>query len=488
MISLKSIYKTLFIGILAVAAVSCSDPWADRENNGDDNLDVNLTEAITANPEVSKFGELLTKTGYDKILAASKTYTVFVPTNEALAQLDPAISSNPEALSNFVANHIVLTSYSSVRNEAVVKLKMLSDKYLDFKGTNIISDATIVSPDHYAKNGIFHIINKNLTPKKNIWQYINAQKDASAMSKYLVSLNEVNIYPSDSIAKANTLPGQYADSLSNTFLKNVYNVNNEKQSYTMFLIEDDGYTTEVEKLKPYLNKSTVDATTTYSSYFTVRDMVFPKAYMPNELPATLTTRFGVEVPIDKTQIVGEPIVLSNGILYRMKKVDVPLTKRLVTTKIEGENNTSFFPTTLRSKLLYRDNHDPSDPLGVNFKDLIMRKPAVSAFWINYSAKDLYSTKYKVYWRAINDFQAITFQQRLIIGNVIRGTTYYPAEAIKAFDYTTVPLNSYTEVYLGEFSITKAGNIELISLISAATTADDVNSLALDYLKFVPVVK
>ncbi len=485
MISLKILYKTVFIGILALTAVSCSDPWSSREDNGDENLNLNLTEAITANPAVSKFGELLTKTGYDKILAASKTYTVFVPTNEALAQLDATTLNNPEALSAFVANHIVLTAYSSVRNEPVVKLKMLSDKYLDFKGTNIISDATITSPDHYAKNGIFHIINKNLTPKKNIWEYINAQKDASAMSKYLVSLNELNIYPSDSIAKINAIPGQYADSLSNTFLKNVYNVNNEKHSYTMFLMEDDAYSTEVGKLKPYLNKSTVDATTTYSSYFTVRDMVFPKAYMPNELPATLTSRFGVEVPIDKTQIVGEPIVLSNGIIYRMKKVDVKLDKRLVPTKIEGESNTSFFPTTLRSKLFYRDNRDN---LGIDFKDLIMRKPAVSAFWINYSAKDLYSTTYKVSWRAVNDFQAIAFQQRLIIGNVIRGTTYYPAEAIKDFGYVNVPLNSYTEVYLGEFTLTKAGSIDLISLISAATTSDDVNSLALDYLKFVPVVK
>ena len=77
---------------------------------------------------------------------------------------------------------------------------------------------------------------------------------------------------------------------------------------------------------------------TYSSYFTVRDMAFPKAYLPNELPATLTTRFGVTVTIDKTQIVGEPIVLSNGIVYIMKKVDVPLSDRLITTKIEGENN------------------------------------------------------------------------------------------------------------------------------------------------------
>ena len=187
MTTLKLIYKTLFVSIVTIALVSCSDPWSDRENNGDNNLNSNLSEAITATSEVSKFGELLAKTGYDKILSASKTYTVFAPTNEAIALLDASVLNNPEALSAFVANHIALTSYSSVRKEEAVQIKMLSDKYLDFKGNNLIADATIVSADHYAKNGVFHIINQILTPKKNIWEYINSQSTASAMSKYLVA-------------------------------------------------------------------------------------------------------------------------------------------------------------------------------------------------------------------------------------------------------------------------------------------------------------
>lgn len=474
MIPLKINYKTFLVSMLIVTLFSCSDPWSDRESNGDQNLNATLTEAITNTSETSKFGELLTKTGYDKILSASKTYTVFAPSNEAIAQLDATILNNPEALSAFVANHVTLTSYSSVRTEETVQIKMLSNKYLTFKGNNLISNATIVSADHYAKNGVFHIINHILAPQKNIWEYIKSQTGSSSMSDYLVSLDDFYIYPSDSIAKVNTTPGIFADSLSNSFLKNVYNVNNEKNSYTLFLIENEGYNAEVEILRPYLQKKSIDSTTKYSRYFTVRDMVFPKAYKINELPKELITRFGAKVTIDKTQIIGEPIVLSNGIVYRMKKMDVPLKDRLVPTIIQGEKNPGFFPSDLRGKMMYRDLKDPG---GVSFNDLYVKNTKVSNAFLLYLATDIYSMKYRVYWRAINN-QSTIFQQRVGVFN---------NNIVEYLPYIPVAVNFYEEVYIGDFDIKQSG--DLITYLSAnPTTADGTNSLTLDYLKFIPDVK
>lgn len=482
MIALKLNYKKLFASFLAIALVSCSDPWGNRQKE-DDNLSVNLDQAIRNTSEVSLFGALLIQTGYDKILAASKTYTVFTPTNEAIYQLGPSILNNPQALSFFVSNHIALTAYSSVRDQDKIKIKMLSGKYLEFKGTDLIGDATILTPDHYAANGVFHVVNKALAPKNNIWEYIKTQSGTSAMSKYLLSLTELNIYRADSIAKLNPIPGRYADSLTNSYLRNVYNLNNEANSYTLFLMDDAGYTAEVDKLKPYLIKNSAARTDTYTSYFTTRDMAFPKAYMPNELPSVLTTRFGVNVAIDKTQIVGEPIVLSNGIVYRIKKVDVPLADRLVTTKIEGESTNWFTPSNLRSKILYRD---VKDPFGVLFNDIQVKNSGVSNFMLNYSATDVYSTTYKVYWRAINDLQTNVFQQKLFIGTVyVNGV---PTATIKDFGYKDVPVKLYDEVYLGDFDMLQAGNIDMISLLSTVTTTNGNNTITLDYLKFVPVVK
>jgi len=485
MIALKLNYKKLFVGILTIALVSCSDPWGDHQDNGDNNLNVNLSEAITNTTETTKFAELLVKTGYDKVLSESKTYTVFAPTNEAMAQVDASILNDPNKAVFFVQNHIALTAYSSVRDKASEKVKMLSAKYLIFKGSTTIDDATIVTADKYAANGVFHIVNKALTPKQNIWEYVNSQSSASAMSKYLLSLSQadINIYKADSIAKLNPIPGRYADSLTNSYLRNVYNLNNEKNSYTLFLMEDAGYTTEVDKLKPYLTKNSAARTDIFGSYFTVRDMAFPKAYQINELPAVLTTRFGVNVPIDKTQIVSQ-IVLSNGIVYIMKKVDVKLTDRLVTTKIEGESTNLYSPYTssARSKILYRDVKDPS---GVLFNDIMVKNPGFSSFTLHYSATDVYSTTYRVYWKAINDLQTAVISQRLMIGTVY--TNGIPTAAIKDFGYKDVAVKFYDEVYIGDFTPTQAGNIDMISLLASATATTGY-TVTLDYLKFVPVVK
>lgn len=488
MIALKLNYKKLFIGFIAIALASCSDPWDDRKSN-DSNLDINLTQAIANNPETSKFAEALVKTGYDKVLKESKTYTVFVPTNDAMDKVSISILNNTDALVFFVQNHITLTAFSSVRDNPSEKIQMYSNKFLVFKGANLIDDAPIVDADNYVSNGVYHVVSKALTPKMNIWQYVNSKTSTSEMSKYLKSLTELNIYRADSIAKLATKPGFYADSLSNSYLRNVYNLNNEKNSYTLFLMEDGGYATEVDKLKPYLVKNSAARTDTYSSYFTVRDLAFPKAYLPNELPSTLTTRFGVTVPIDKTQIVGEPIILSNGVVYIMKKVDVPVANRLLTTKIEGENNTYFFPYTNgnRATIFYRDRKDLN---GVLYNDVMQYHRVTEGpnFFINYAATDLYSTNYKVYWRAINE-QSNVFQQRLVIGTVFKTDgTIDLTKGLMVFPYMNVDVKMYDEVYIGEFSLPQAGNIDTISLLSTVTTTIGNNSLTLDYLKFVPVVK
>lgn len=484
-------YKRLLVGVLTMALVSCSSAWDERQEIDDANLKVTLDKAIANTAGTSQFIKLLVETGYDKSLAASKTYTVFVPTDEAMAQMDSAILNDPDALREFVGNHIALTAYSSIRSEEETQIKMFSSKYLIFKGSTMIDDATLVTANHYAANGVFHIIDKPLTPKLNIWQYIHSKAGTSAMSDYLLSLKEFSIYASDVSGKviAAAVPGYLSDSLSNSYLKNVYNLNNEKNGYTLFLMEDDGYNAEVDKMKPYLikksNNQAIDSTAIYSKYFTLRDMAFAKKYELDQLPATLTSRFGVEVPIDRTQIVGQPIRLSNGIVYIMKKVAVLLEKRLLTKKIEGEFNSGYFGT--RSKIFYRDKKDPS---GVPYNDIMVQNPGFAPFMLYYNAKDMFSTKYRVSWRAINDVQTNVFQQRLAIGGkiVVTGATASVVDPLMLFPYTNVELNNYEDVYIGDFTLEEAGNIDLITLIAFTLNTNGNNSLSLDYLKFVPVIK
>ena len=160
-------HKLIFLAVFVFTMiVSCSDPWDDHAQVGDSNLDENLSARIKNMPETSDFGELLIETGYDSILSSSKTYTVWVPTNDAMAQVDASTLSDIEDKRLFVLNHIALTSYSSVNDRDSVSVAMLSNKYLEFKNGNMIAESNVVKADQYAENGLYHVIDKALTPRR----------------------------------------------------------------------------------------------------------------------------------------------------------------------------------------------------------------------------------------------------------------------------------------------------------------------------------
>ncbi|MBD0832186.1 fasciclin domain-containing protein [Aestuariibaculum sediminum] len=484
-ISINTYSKAIIASLSLLAVVSCSDPWDDHAKSSDENLKQNLGERLTSISETSEFGKLLTETGYDRILAGSKSYTVWAPNNAAIAAVPSSELSDMQSKKRFVSNHIALTEFGSVSTQDTVTVEMLSTKYLEFINGSVMDGAPVVTADQYTSNGLYHIVGDALIPRENIWQYIKGMNGSNAMSTYLASLDEFNIYQSDSIAKvtAETFPGIYADSLSNSYLKNVYNLNNEKNKYTFFLLEDDAYNTEVQKLEPYLTKSNADSTTTYASYFNTRDFAFHKSVAQENLPDTLVSRFGVKVPIDKSNIV-EEVHLSNGVLYVMSALDVPLETRLLTQQIEGENPIGFSQGDKRGNTYYREKEDLD---GMPFEDIMVQNHGEPLFSIFYSAQNLYSTTYKVYWRAINDIQSNTFQQRLRFGGMINEMGDVVDE-IAILDYTDVPPNDYNEVYIGEFTLDEAGSLDLISLIAANSGSNGVNTLTLDYIKLVPVIK
>ena len=71
----------------AFAFTTCNKNWDDHNAITDVAVANNLFENISKNPSLSKFAQYLSMTGYDKIIAGSKTYTVWAPTDAALATL-----------------------------------------------------------------------------------------------------------------------------------------------------------------------------------------------------------------------------------------------------------------------------------------------------------------------------------------------------------------------------------------------------------------
>jgi len=203
------------------------------------------------------------------------------------------------------------------------------------------------------------------------------------------------------------------------------------------------------------------------------------AYEEAQLPDTLTSKFGVRFPVKKAAIVGR-YRTSNGFVYVLNEMNIPITNSVRPIVIEGENP-SGFSADRPAAIKYRIRVNPNT--GQTFRDLMAYDHQVTLFNVRYRATNVLSCKYKVYWVAANDYIAANFNQRLAMGSTASAT----------FPYVTVTPNNYNEVYLGDYTISNYGNgildMYLVCNTTVATSTNkDVIPLFLDYIRLEPVIE
>ena len=101
---------------------------------------------------------------------------------------------------------------------------------------------------------------------------------------------------------------------------------------------------------------------------------------------------------------------------------------------------------------------------------------------------LNAVTYKVYWRAVNDFQTGTFPMKIAFNQHI-DTAFADPKNIPfeySSDYVTVDLLNYSDVYIGDFTPGKHG-LEDMFLIGNNVTTNGKNTIVCDYIKLVPVL-
>lgn len=456
----------------------CSKTKDDRNSVGDESLKLNLFELVSANPQLSTFKEYLIKTGYDKVISSSKNYTVFAPVNSALTSLDPAVVNDVAKLKMFIGNHIGLQTYRTADAQTQTRIAMLNGKYNNMLGKQV-EDAVITTADKYANNGLLQVIDKALPALDNCWDFLSNSSDAPVKQKtFMLSLFRkvfdvsnaivVGVNPStgEPIYQAGT------DSVfTNLFWNRVHDLQQEKKQYTLFMLTDAAWDAEVAKFTPYFVTNTADSNTLVTSWNVVKEFAVDTVYQPSSIPAVVTSKFGTQLPVDRAAIV-KTIKTSNGIVYIMNKLDVQPASKFKTITVEAERyNASSI--NRNSNTYFRDRFNSIT--GFDFRDVLVLNHGVALFNLRYDIPEVPSIKYKAYWVAVNDFQTATHTQKLGIGTATSTT----------FNYTTVPLNSYAEAYIGEFTVSKYAPVFNIYLTAANSTSNAVNPLVCDYIKLVP---
>ena len=470
---------SLLSALLVLLIASGCKKWEDQLAVTHPQVNRTLMEQITSDPNLSKFREMLNRTGYDQDLASSKNFTVFAPTNAALASVDPALTDDLTKLMKFVGNHIATQTYfTKEAGASTLRIKMLNGKYNNLTATTI-GDVKIAAADKFMKNGALHVIETALPALDNVWETL--VNDASLPAKqraYLQTLYR-NVYDVTNAIQIGVNPVTGApvyqagtDSIrSNQFWRNVYDVRDESKEFTFFVMQDTAWDAEMTKLNPYFVTTTADSTKELASWEIAKDLAFSGAVTAANLPDTLASKFAIRVPA-KGMVI-RTVKTSNGLIHVMAKVDVPVRNRLKTFVIQGEDY-RYQSTDKRSVTYFRDRFNGLT--GTDFRDVLVFNHGVATFNMNYSIFGVNSIKYRAYWVAVNDFQTTTYTQLLGIGT--------PTSTI--LPYTTVAVNNYSEVLLGEFTMARYNHFLDIFLTAANTTVAATNPIVCDYIKLVPV--
>jgi fasciclin domain-containing protein len=444
----------LLVVVFGCVTAGCNK-WKDIDTLSDPESGQDLFQRVQSMPELSRFAELLSKTGYDQLIASSKNYTVFAPTNDALATIDPAVLNDTAKLRLFVGNHIA-NQVQQVEGSNVVRLPMINGKYNNLQGMQF-DEAKITTANKYGKNGLLHIIDKAVPALSNVWGFV---QDSPLMPTYQKAF----------------LLSQKDSSGNYYYFRNVYDMRDEKKQYTFFAMADTSYLKEMAKYIPFYATSTGDSTIVLSQLIIVRDLAIEGAYTAASLPDTVLSKYNTKVGINKSDIV-QTIKVSNGYVHLMRNLPVLPKHKFQQYIIQGENFTS---TKLdRSGNTYiRERYNPVT--GKDFRDVLVFNHGNAQYYLGYRLTNVPAMKYKAYWVALHDNinnNTGTYKQLLGIETPL-GTK---------LPYTTVSPNNYNEVYLGEFTLPLFNATLNIYLTADNSTNSDLNKITVDYIRLEPVL-
>ncbi|WP_440133507.1 fasciclin domain-containing protein [Chitinophaga sancti] len=458
----------IILGLLL--GISCrKEKWNDRNKPANSQ---NLLQTIQANNDLSQFYQYLVKTGYDKVLASSKTFTVWAPVNSAWAGVDPALLNDTARLRLLIANHITTLSYTGSAGEQ--RIATLNGKKIAFTSGSVEGIKVSVA-DQYAANGVLQVIDAAIIPKQNAWEYLSSTR--TQQNTFLQSLAytgidtatavQIGVNPTTGAPIYKPGTGEVA---LNHFLERI-NIDSEDSLLTYVILADDVYNSEQQKLTKYFTDTTAALTDTTTQWNLVKDLAFNGVYDKDHLPETLySIRDSVKFHISSHDIVSTQKV-SNGVVFIVNHIDYELATKIKPVIIEGEYFNGVKDAT--KTIAIRTRVNPAT--GAIFKDVYMYNYGQASYWLRYNAR-LNTVAYQVYWVAVNDVQTSTFPMRITFGD----------PAVTTLPYTTVPLLSYNEQYIGDYTNVRYG-VRDVYLVGNSVTTNGNNTILLDYIKLVPIL-
>ena len=161
----KITMAVLFMAI-PLFTISCSD---DDDDNG--TSDKNIVEIAQGTSSLSTLVDALVAADLTDALSGEGPFTVFAPSNDAFAKLDPDvlnnIISNPALLTSLLQYHVAGAELTSDRLNGTVQTLLSGQTVEAVNAGGVIINGTsnVTTADVIASNGIIHVIDEVLIPE-----------------------------------------------------------------------------------------------------------------------------------------------------------------------------------------------------------------------------------------------------------------------------------------------------------------------------------
>jgi hypothetical protein len=245
------------IVLLFLLYTACQDRFWDEHYTSDESFNgMSLMEVIENKSDLSEFASILKATGMDSVLNSSQPFTVWAPTNSALA----GYTSNETVTERLLRNHIARYVYNSadLTDKNMIRVRMLNGKYQDYYKTGegyFFGVAAVGKQVYVASNGILQTIDTQAPYNYNIYQMAMSLPETDSISTYWNFFYEKIFRPGESTPLYQNEEGKIVyDSVfyeRNLCLNHWGRLDLEDSVYTVILPNNEAWIDAYDRIAPY---------------------------------------------------------------------------------------------------------------------------------------------------------------------------------------------------------------------------------------------
>ena len=335
------------ITICLIVMPSCNPPWEDHYSIPEGQIDMELWEAVSMEPNFSTYVSKMQELGLDTIFQDGLVYTLFIPNNEAFNSY-----KDTGNLMQIMQYHITKTIIIDGIVQKSRRLFTITEKYalIEHNGSDYTFDGIpIIAGSPLFQNGKYYEISNVALPKPNLYEF-TAEKSLG-LKEYIDSKDSIYLdrglsTPIGFDEKGNTIYDSVFN-IINTFEQEYFPISEEfrNKAATFIIFTNEQYISALDDMAAKLGGDIVDHNDIPASWqdnillpdFTERAM-FPGDLSYSDLEqGKLLSITGDSVEIQAEYIDPESrSICSNGTAYLYSDFIIPDELYIRTAMQEGE--------------------------------------------------------------------------------------------------------------------------------------------------------